>query len=101
MYKYFLLICLALFLTGIVFAIYQLKLVNLKALLYTTGVGFMAMLLFNTYLTSLPIVMYNTNSIAGVYLSSFPIEDIGYLIVVVLLAPSLFEHFSHEKTSKK
>lgn len=101
MHKYSLLILLALFLTGLLFVIYQLKFTNLKALLFTSGVGFMAMLVFNTYLTSLPIVMYNTSSVAGVYLSSFPIEDIGYLIVAVLLVPSLFEHFSNEKISKK
>lgn len=101
MYKYLAIILLGLIITGLLFTIYQLKLANLKALLLTYGVGFMAMLVFNTYLTSLPIVMYNTSSILRVYLSSFPIEDIGYLIIVVLLAPSLFEHFSNEKISKK
>ena len=101
MYKYILLIIMALLIAGILLLLYKPSFKSPKAMLYTFMVSLFAMIVFNTYLTSLPIVMYNTSSITGVYLSSFPIEDIGYLIVIVLLVPPLFEYFSNEKTRKK
>lgn len=81
--------------------IFQIKYKHPKAVLLTAGVALIAMLVFNTYLTSLPIVVYNTSSILGVYVSSFPIEDFGYLIAVIMIVPALFEHFSNEKPAKK
>lgn len=101
MYRYLLLIIIILFIAGILLWLYKPRIKSPKAMLYTFIVGLFAMLLFNTYLTSLPIVMYNTSSITGIYLSSFPIEDIGYLIVIAILAPPLFEYFSNEKPRKK
>ena len=56
-----------------------------------------AMLIADTYLTALPIVVYNSKAILGVRLGSIPLEDFGYLIVVVLLVPALFAYFHHEK----
>ncbi len=101
MYRYSVLILLCIGLAGLIAVIFQLKYKHPKAILITFGVALIAMLFFNTYLTSLPIVMYNTSSILGVYVSSFPIEDIGYLIAVIMIVPPLFEHFCNEKQSKK
>lgn len=99
MYKYSLLILLCIALASVIALIFQLKYQRPKTILLTLGVALMAMLVFNTYLTSLPIVMYNTDSILGVYVSSFPIEDVGYLIAVTMIVPALFEHFCNEKPS--
>jgi len=41
--------------------------------------------------------VYNVNSILGIKILTFPIEDIGYLIMVLLLLPPLFEKLSDEK----
>lgn len=98
MLSYLLLITICLAIVFILFVTFRLKIIQPKATLYTLGIGLFSMLIFNTYLTSMPIVLYNTGSTLGVYLSSFPIEDIGYLIAVVLLVPALFEHYnSHDK----
>lgn len=56
-----------------------------------------AMLIFDSYLTSLPIVMYNSKSILGIKIGSIPIEDFGYLVAVILLVPALFEYFKSNK----
>lgn len=101
MYKYSILILICIALSGMIALIFQLKYKHPRAILLTAGIALIAMLIFNTYLTSLPIVMYNTSSILGVYVSSFPIEDIGYLIAVIIIVPALFEHFSNEKPAKK
>lgn len=101
MYRYLSLIAICLTISGLLILAFRLKFSHLKAMFITLLISLFAMLVFNTFLTSLPIVMYNTSSILGVYISSFPVEDIGYLIVAVVLTPLLFEHFCNEKTSKK
>jgi lycopene cyclase domain-containing protein len=101
MYKYSILILLCIGLAGLIAIIFQLRYKHPKAILITFGVALIAMLFFNTYLTSLPIVMYNTSSILGVYVSSFPVEDIGYLLAVIMIVPPLFEQFCNEEQSKK
>lgn len=49
---------------------------------------------FDNYLTGLPIVLYNKNSLWGIYIWRLPLEDLGYVIAVVLLIPVLFEYFT-------
>jgi len=55
------------------------------------------MLVFDTYLTRMPIVLYNESLILQIRLGTIPLEDFGYLIAVILLTPSLFEYFHDEK----
>ncbi len=61
----------------------------------------LAMLVFDGYLTALPIVEYNKNLVLGIYVGSIPIEDFGYLLVVILLGPALFERFIQNEERKK
>jgi lycopene cyclase domain-containing protein len=42
----------------------------------------LAMLIFDGYLTALPIVLYNSKSVLAFRLGSIPLEDFSYLIVV-------------------
>lgn len=74
---------------------------NWRILLALTAVMLLLMLIFDTYLTALPIVEYNKNLVLGVYIGSIPLEDISYLLVVVILVPSLFEYFNKDEESKK
>lgn len=55
------------------------------------------MLVFDSYLTFLPIVVYNNNLIAGIKIGTIPIEDVSYLIAVIILLPALFEYYKHEE----
>ena len=55
------------------------------------------MVVFDSYLTRIPIVMYNNVSMLNLKLGSIPIEDFGYLVAVVILVPALFEKFDNEK----
>lgn len=57
----------------------------------------LAMVVFDSYLTRIPIVMYNNVSMLNLKLGSIPIEDFGYLVAVVILVPALFEKFDNEK----
>lgn len=58
------------------------------------------MLLFNTYLTALPIVRYNTSYTLGIRIGTIPLEDFSYLIVAVILAPALYTHFSTDRNDQ-
>ncbi len=51
-------------------------------------------LLFDNYLTGLPIVLYNKSAYLGWLLWHIPLEDLGYLAAVLLLVPALFEYFA-------
>ena len=70
---------------------------NTKVLFIIGCVLLLAMLIFDTYLTKLPIVMYNNSSILGIRIGTIPIEDFSYLIAAVLLVPALFEYFRISK----
>lgn len=59
------------------------------------------MIAFDSYLTSLIIVGYNEGSILNIKLGSIPIEDFGYLLVVILLVPALFNKFHHAKEKRR
>ena len=96
MFKYSLLILILLLASFGVGLLYSLRPTYNKAWRYTAIVSLVAMLIFNTYLTALPIVVYNMNSILGIKIFTFPIEDIGYLIMVLLLLPPLFEKLTNE-----
>ncbi len=75
----------------------RLKWINTKILLLVFLILFVMMIIFNSYLTGLPIVMYNSNSILNIRVGSIPIEDFGYLISAVILIPALYEKFNSEK----
>lgn len=97
MLRYSLVIIIILGLTAFAILAYRLKFKYKKALLILLAVLTVCMIVFDTYLTGLPIVLYNSNSILGLKVGTIPIEDFGYLIVLVVLAPALFELFSNEK----
>ncbi len=81
--------------------LYRLELVNRKILLILFAILLLAMFIFDTYLTALPIVEYNKNLVSGIYFGSIPIEDFGYLLVVIILGPALFERFMQNEERKK
>jgi lycopene cyclase domain-containing protein len=97
MYRYLVVIGIGFLLCGLAYLVYGLRLPKPKLLLKLLGILLVCMLLFDTYLTALPIVLYNSNSILGVRLGSIPVEDFGYLVIVVLLGPALYEYFYNEK----
>ena len=101
MFSYALLILICLGTTLLVMLLYGVRPKPNKTLLYTFLICLLLMLVFNTYLTALPIVVYNMNSILGIKIISFPIEDIGYLIAVVLLLPGLYRKLSNEPRNPK
>jgi lycopene cyclase domain-containing protein len=103
MYRYSLLIFICLLASFLIYLIYQLKIVFDKAWIYTALITFVSMIIFNTYLTALPIVVYNMNSIIGVKIITFPVEDFGYLVVALIILPALFDKLSNEErnNSKK
>jgi lycopene cyclase domain-containing protein len=68
-----------------------------KTTLITFAILLPAMLIFNGYLTSLPIVIYNKNLILGIKIGSIPIEDFSYLIASVILVPAIFNYFKNDK----
>ncbi len=97
MYSYLTLSVSLIVVSILLFVRLRLKIVNTKALMAVSMIMFIMMLLFDTYLTSLPIVMYNSSLILSFRLGSIPIEDFGYLISVIILIPALYEHFINEK----
>jgi lycopene cyclase domain-containing protein len=101
MFKYSLLILLCFVISFFIALIYKLKPKFTKANNYTILVALASMLIFDTYLTALPIVMYNVNLTLKLNIFTFPIEDIGYLIVATILLPLLFEKLSNEKRISK
>ena len=68
---------------------------NRRALAVSGGVLFVCMIIFDTYLTALPIVRYNSERILGLHLGTIPIEDFAYLAVALVLAPSVFHFIKH------
>ncbi|MSR89425.1 hypothetical protein EXS53_00585 [Patescibacteria group bacterium] len=101
MLKYSLLIAIAIISGLAINFIYQVKFKFTKTILLTGLVVLASMLVFNTYLTALPIVVYNTNSILNIRILSFPIEDLGYLVVAVVVLPGLFNKLCNEDRSHK
>ena len=101
MIKYSLLILICFAISIFIGIVYSLKLNFNKANKYTILISLVSMLVFNTYLTALPIVMYNVNLTLNVKIFTFPIEDVGYLIVATIMLPLLFEKLSNERRSKK
>lgn len=70
---------------------------NRRALILSALTMFVCMVVFNSYLTALPIVRYNTAYILGLHVGTTPVEDFSYLAVAVCLGPALFVHFSKQK----
>ena len=101
MFKYSLLILICLIVSALVGLLYNTKLKADKLTFYTFLISFGLMLGFNTYLTALPIVVYNMNSILNIRIITFPIEDIGYLVAVVLLLPALYNKLCDERRREK
>lgn len=73
-----------------------------RRMLVVAAFCYMMMVVFNTYLTSLPIVRYDWNKVLGLKMISWPIEDIAYLVVGLYMAQALYAAWlSHyeQKTS--
>lgn len=68
-----------------------------KTMLITFAILLVAMLIFDSYLTSLPIVSYNDNLTLGIKIGSIPIEDFSYLVAAVILVPVIFNFFNNDK----
>ena len=75
----------------------HLKQIDLKVFFILSLIMLFAMVVFDSYLTRIPIVMYNNVSMLNLKLGSIPIEDFGNLVAVVILVPALFKKFDNEK----
>lgn len=64
-----------------------------KSLMITGLIAYALMVVFNTYLTSLPIVRYNSAKILGIKILSWPIEDLAYLVVALYITPVMFKYW--------
>lgn len=96
MYSYLILSMSLILVSVLLFVRLRLRIVNPKILVILTVIMLIMMLFFNTYLTSLPIVMYNNSLTLGIKIGSIPIEDFGYLVAVIILIPALYEKFNEE-----
>jgi len=101
MYSYLTLSVSLVLVSILIFIRLRLKISNPKALIFVSIIMLIMMLLFDTYLTSVPIVMYNSSLILSLKVGSIPIEDFGYLVSVIILIPALYEHFVNEEQLKK
>lgn len=73
-----------------------------SVLLRSAIVLYLAMAVFNTYLTILPIVQYDTTKILGVKILTWPIEDMAYLVVALYVGPALYSRLlRHYASSSK
>lgn len=92
MIRYAILNCI--FIAGAWYLARRLKLIiHAQALVITLIALYVMMVIFNTYLTALPIVEYNPAYILGIYIVTWPVEDIAYLLVALFLAPGLYGAF--------
>ncbi|MBA3678968.1 lycopene cyclase domain-containing protein [Candidatus Saccharibacteria bacterium] len=101
MYNYSILALSLIAITILILIRFRIQLPYYKVLLAVFAILLTAMLIFDTYLTSLPIVLYNTSSLLGIKVGSIPLEDFSYLVAVVLLIPALFEYFIKRNHDKK
>ena len=62
---------------------------RLKSTRIVFGIILGMTLVFDTFLTSLPIVTYDYTKLLGVYLGSIPVEDLAYALAVAILVPML------------
>ena len=62
---------------------------RLKSTWMSFGILLILTLVFDTLLTSLPIVTYDYTKLLGIYAGSIPIEDLAYTLAVALLVPML------------
>ncbi|MEI8072851.1 MAG: lycopene cyclase domain-containing protein [Candidatus Saccharibacteria bacterium] len=92
----YLLISSSLIILSIIVLFLFINKISIKATLLCFLVIFITMILFDNYLTTIPIVMYNSNHILGVKLGSIPIEDFSYLIAAVIIVPVVYELMSDE-----
>lgn len=97
MFSYMILALSLITISALIIALLRLPLPSRKILIMIIIILALAMLIFDGYLTALPIVLYNSKSVLAFRLGSIPLEDFSYLIVVVLLVPALFEKFHHGK----
>jgi lycopene cyclase domain-containing protein len=73
---------------------------NKQAIARSAALLTVCMLVFNTYLTALPIVRYSSERILGLRIGSIPIEDFAYLAVALFLVPSLFVALANKTRHK-
>lgn len=59
------------------------------------------MIVFNTYLTSLPIIRYDWSKVLGLKIISWPIEDLAYLVVALYVSPAVYAFWLKRYESKK
>lgn len=100
MYRYILLNIMFFAAAGLILLTLRPLLINWRLVRTSSLIMFGCMIVFNTYLTALPIVRYNTSYTLNVRLGTIPIEDFSYLIVAVVLAPALFLHFRSKETTR-
>lgn len=96
MYSYLILSMSLILVSVLLFLRLRLKIISPKIITILASTMFVMMLLFDTYLTSLPIVMYNNSLTMGIKIGSIPIEDFGYLVAVIILIPALYEKFNEK-----
>ncbi len=97
MYSYILMN--AVFITFALVVVLRIKVVlSRRAQLASSILLLGCMLIFNTYLTALPIVRYNSERILGLRLGTIPVEDFAYLAVALVLTPSVYTYLKRRAT---
>jgi lycopene cyclase domain-containing protein len=70
-------------------AIFKTNVWRIRSTWLLFGVIFGLTLIFDTLLTSLPVVTYDYTKLLGLYIGSIPIEDLAYSLVVAIAVPML------------
>ncbi len=97
MFRYLIVALIIFGLVGFTMLIYGLKFPKIQCMVWLAAVLLGSTIIFDTYLTALPIFLYNSNAILGIKIGTIPIEDLSYVVVLVILGPALFDYFSHEE----
>lgn len=71
------------------------KAVNSKAYLLYIGLGFMGFLIFNYFLTSIPVVIYG-EEITNIKITSIPVEDFLYNYLLLTGFVVSYEYFKEK-----
>ncbi len=57
-------------------------------------------LIVNGYLTSIPVIVYNSEQQLGVHISTIPIEDVFYGMLLIMMNVVIFERLKSRRRTK-
>ncbi len=98
-YTYVLLACVFLSISWLI--VQRLQYRASKNILIVTTICYTMMVVFNTYLTSLPIVQYDWQKVLGIKMISWPIEDLAYLVVGLYMSQAVYQYWLQHYEKKQ